>query len=55
MVEFARAALGMFATESVGVRVKVPEESVIFWPMVMPLADTAEEVARVSAPVLAEP
>lgn len=37
---------------SVGVKVNVPEELIMVWPSVRPLKESAEEVARVSAPLL---
>lgn len=55
MVEFCRALFGMFETESVGVKVKVPPELVMVVPTVIPLAVAAEEVAKVIAPVCVAP
>ena len=55
LVEFASAALGMLATEIAGFQVKVPPELVMVEETVTPLLVAAEEVAKVMAPVWAEP
>ncbi len=53
MVEFVRPLL-LRVPESAGVKVKAPEALVMFVPRVSPLKE-ADVVARVSAPVCAEP
>lgn len=51
MDELASALFGMFATETVGVKVKVPLELVMVCPTVTPLLVADEEVARTRLPV----
>ncbi len=55
IVEFWSALLGMFATETVGVNVKVPVEFVMVCPTVTPFEVAADDVASVMFPACPVP